>query len=41
MSVIVRNEDGQIFVLCKGADKYVIAFNHLNSNSKLNEYLVC
>lgn len=24
MSVIVSNEDGKIFLLCKGADRYVI-----------------
>lgn len=28
MSVIVSNEDGEVFLLCKGADKYVTFFSN-------------
>lgn len=28
MSVIVSNEDGEVFLLCKGADKYVMFFSN-------------
>lgn len=33
MSVIVSNEEGQIFLLCKGADKYVFFFNNSSTDA--------
>lgn len=41
MSVIVRDEEGQIFLLCKGADRYVISYRRrylkplLSTNSEI------
>lgn len=29
MSVIVRNEEGKVLLLCKGADKYVLTTSKL------------
>lgn len=31
MSVIVRNEEGKVLLLCKGADKYVLTTSKLES----------
>lgn len=31
MSVIIRNEEGKVLLLCKGADKYVLTVSKLES----------